>query len=99
MVAYRVREEVFNKIMVGIRKFLYFILKLDIHKKYNKHQDNDGYMPVMSYSPKENKYRFNCYCFECPVNMKGLCASRFFTIPFEALHEFDGDNIIKNYCG
>lgn len=85
--------------MVRIRKFLYFIFRLDIHRKYVKHQDNRGYVPVMSYSPREEKYRFNCYCTTCPCNIKGLCASRFFSIPFKTLHEFDGDNIIKNYCG
>jgi len=96
---YRIREEIFNKIMVNVRKLLYFLLRLDIHKKFCNYETKEGYFPVMSYSIKENKYRFNCYCFTCPCNFEGLCSSKFFKIPFEAMHEFDGDNIIKNYCG
>ena len=96
---YKTRENIFNRIMIKTRKFLYFLLKLDIHKKYKKYSNKDSYFPVMSYSLKDKKYRFNCYCFECPANSEGLCVSRFYKIPIETLHEFDGDNIIKNYCG
>ena len=96
---YIIREKIFNKIMVIVRKLLYFLLKLDIHKKFCNYENNDSYFPVMSYSIKDKKYRFNCYCLTCSCNNNGLCVSKFFKIPTEALHEFDGDNIIKNYCG
>ena len=96
---YRIREEIFNKIMVNVRKLLYFLLRLNIHKNLHAYQNSEGYFPVMCYSNKDEKYRFNCYCLTCPCNIDGLCATKFFKIPFEALHEFDGDNIIKNYCG
>jgi len=96
---YRIREEIFNKIMFKIRKILYFVLRLDKHKKYKKDKDIRGFIPVLSYNPKTKYYRFNCYCFSCPCNFKGLCSTHFTKIPIECLHEFDGDNIIKNYCG
>lgn len=99
MIAYRTRENIFNKIMVLTRKTLYFILGLDRHKKFVKELSNEGYIPIMSYNPKLKKYRFNCYCRACPVNKDGLCSTMFYKIPLECLHEFDGDNIIKNYCG
>lgn len=32
--SYRIREKIFNKIMVKIRRFLYSILNLDRYEKY-----------------------------------------------------------------
>ena len=96
---YRTREQIFNWIMVKIRKVLYFLLKLDIHRKYEANKNIHELLPVLSYDFKRNQYRFNCYCFECPANYRGICSTQFSTIPINCLHEFDGDNIIKNYCG
>ncbi len=96
---YEYREKIFNFIMVQIRKYLYLLLKLDIHRKYEKNTDITGYFPVLSYNLNKKTYRFNCYCFDCPCNFNGLCSTRFYKIPINCLHEFDGDNIVKNYCG
>jgi len=97
---YRTRENIFNFIMVKIRKILYFILRLDIHKKFHNYIiKNTGYIPVLSVNPKKKVYRFNCYCFTCPCNFKGLCKTQFFKIPKNQLHKFDGDNILQNWCG
>jgi len=98
--SYMLRETIFNKIMVTTRKILYFLLKLDKHKKFKKfYIDKKNYIPLLSYNIKEKHYRFNCYCFSCPCNIKGLCATKFGSIPRHLMHEFDGDNIIKNLCG
>lgn len=96
---YKIRESIFNKIMVRVRRFLYFIFRLDIHKKYNTYKNKEGYIPVMSYNPEKKAYRYNCYCFTCPCNSEGLCVTEHSSIPLHLLHEFDGDNIIHNYCG
>lgn len=99
---YYIRENIFNKIMIFIRHFLYFLLKLDIHKKFEKFNffnDNEKYISLLSYNVKNKYYRFNCYCYECPVNNDGLCRTKFFSLPFHNLHEFDNDNIIRNFCG
>lgn len=98
---YKMREDIFNWIMVKIRKLLYFILRLDIHKKFIPYTSKNEYIPLLSYSIKEKHYRFNCYCFDCPVNEKGLCSTIFNELPLNSyyVHEFDGDNIIRNYCG
>ena len=93
---YHIREEIFNRIMVFIRKMLYSILRLDKHRKYEINKDIHNLIPVMSYDFNKKNYRFNCYCFECPANYRGICSTCFQTIPFDNLHEFDGDNIIKN---
>ena len=96
---YRLREGIFNFIMVRVRRILYLTLHLNKHKKYEKDIDKEGFIPILSYNPKMKYYRFNCYCFDCPCNFEGLCSTHFNKIPIECLHEFDGDNVIKNYCG
>jgi hypothetical protein len=96
---YLIREKIFNKIMVSIRKCLYFLLRLDRHKDYESDKNKDGFFPLLSYNSKLKTYRFNCYCFSCPCNSKGLCVTEFSQLPTNILHEFDGDNIIKNFCG
>ena len=96
---YRTREDIFNKIMTFMRKILYFILHLDEHKKYQKDENNEGFISVLSYNPKTKYYRFNCYCLTCPCNSEGLCSTHFPEIPHQMMHAFDGDNIIRNYCG
>jgi len=44
-------------------------------------------------------YRFACYCRSCPCNDNGKCATRYTRLPISQLHEWDGDNIIKAWCG
>lgn len=96
---YRRREDFFNRVMVSVRGFLYWFLCLDAHKKFSSVLDNEGYVPLLVWSPERRHYRFACYCRECPANRKGLCCTPFSKIPVAQLHEFDGDNIVKNYCG
>ena len=96
---YREREKYFNEAMTNIRNQLYDILKLNKHKKFDSYLSNDGFIPLLSINPKNKQYRFNCYCFDCPCNKDGLCVSCFNYIPKDILHEFDGDNIVKNFCG
>lgn len=96
---YREREKYFNQCMTNIRNYLYQKMKLDKHRKYKNHISNDGYIPILSVNPKTKEYRFNCYCFDCPCNKDGLCVTKFISIPKNNFHEFDGDNIIKNFCG
>jgi len=96
---YNKREEIFNNIMIKMRYILYYILKLDKHKRFKSYISNEGYIPVMSVNPKTKQYRFNCYCFDCPCNKDSLCVTAFNKIPKDLIHEFDDDNIIKNLCG
>jgi len=96
---YKEREEIFNQIMVKLRSSLYDILKLDKHKKFVCHSDKDGYIPLLSFHPKKKLYRFHCYVSDCPCNQDGLCCTEHRMIPLHLIHEFDGDNIIKQYCG
>ena len=87
--------------MVNARKLLYIILRLDKHKKFKPYKNDKNFIPLLSVNPETTTYRFNCYCFDCPVNEDGLCRTTFDKIPLNSyvIHEFDGDNIIRNYCG
>jgi len=99
---YRERENIFNSIMKAMREMLYDELNLDEHRKFREFKDKSGYIPVLSVNPETKIYRFNCYCFECPNNQEGLCRTEFSKLPLNntyILHEFDNDNIVRNYCG
>lgn len=96
---YKTREKIFNKIMVTMRRILYIALKLDRHINYVNHRNNEGYIPVLYVNPFSKEYRFGCYCFDCPCNYMGICATEFQEIPYKMMHDFDDDNIIKNNCG
>lgn len=96
---YRTREEIFNKIMSYVRRFLYIVLKLDIHRRLRPWTNNNGFVTLLSYHLSTKKYRFHCYCVDCPNNANGICSTRFTWLPLREMHEFDGDNVIKNYCG
>lgn len=98
-IKYKQREEIFNKLMVAIRKTLYEALNLDAHKNFYKYLDKNEYVPVLSVNPKTNTYLFHCYCSDCPCNKDGICCTEHAKLPINLLHEFDGDNIIKQYCG
>lgn len=73
MVNYRIRENIFNKVMVLIRKILYVILQLDKHIKIKPFLTKDKFIPLLSYNLDEKCYQFNCYCLESvELNLKRL---------------------------
>ena len=96
---YREREKYFNESITNIRNYLYEKMNLDKHKKFEKNKDNNGYIPILSFNPHKKTYRFNCYCFDCPCNSDGLCSSEHIVFPVDIMHPFDGDNIVKQFCG
>ena len=62
-----------------------------------KHRD---FIPLLYWDRKKKLYRFGCTVIECPCNNgMGICGSPHTRIPKQLLHEFDGDNIIKQVCG
>jgi hypothetical protein len=46
-------------------------------------------------------YVMACYCYGCPMNKQGVCSSTHQTLLSlkNLMHEFDGDNIIRQVCG
>lgn len=96
---YEIREQMFNTIMTLVRRSLYFILHLDKHKKYEPHLIDGEYIPLIEYNIEYDRYRFRCYCFDCPCNVNGYCDMEPTKLLQVQLHEFDGDNCIKQWCG
>jgi hypothetical protein len=63
----------------------------------HKHRD---FIPLLFWDKKNKVYKFGCTVIECPCNGgTGICSSPHINIPLNLLHEFDGDNIIKQVCG
>jgi len=58
-----------------------------------------GLIPLLYWDPVKKRYLFGCTVALCPNNRDGFCVSEHFKLPIEFLHEFDGDNIIKQMCG
>jgi len=62
---------------------------------------------VVAYDPKTNCYRYGCNVRGCPCNLQnGWCSKatpvidREFTAKMlNMLHEYDGDNCVKQWCG
>jgi len=59
----------------------------------------EGLFPLIFWDVVNKRYVFRCTVVGCPCNRNGLCASTHLKIPMCLLHEFDGDNIIKQLCG
>lgn len=58
-----------------------------------------GLIPLLYYDTENRVYVFACTVRSCPCNRDGLCTTTFTHLPVHLLHEFDGDNIIKQVCG
>lgn len=55
--------------------------------------------PLILWDKDNECYVFGCTVKGCPCNNNGLCATRHKNLPKGLLHEFDGDNIIRQLCG
>ncbi|VVB51811.1 Uncharacterised protein [uncultured archaeon] len=64
-----------------------------------KHTHN--LIPVLFYDRERKGYRAGCTVAECPWNENGVCVTVTLNLAFlkNILHEFDGDNIVKQACG
>lgn len=58
-------------------------------------------IPVLFYDKEKRGYRAGCTVLQCPYNENGVCIT--LTLFLEhlktILHEFDGDNIVQQWCG
>uniref|UniRef100_A0A6M3KBB6 Uncharacterized protein n=1 Tax=viral metagenome TaxID=1070528 RepID=A0A6M3KBB6_9ZZZZ len=62
---------------------------------------------VVAYDPKTKLYRYGCNVSKCPCNLKnGWCSKatpalnkEFIQMMLNRLHEYDGDNCVKQFCG
>ncbi len=64
------------------------------------HVPSDDLMILVAYDRKTKLYRFGCTVTECPCNMKnGWCSKATLYLDKKMLHDFDGDNAVKQWCG
>ena len=77
--------------------------KLELKMKLGE-EELEKLIPLLYYDPKQKAYRFGCTCLKCPCNAGGVCgAGNHQTLKslfeLDKIHEFDGDNILRQVCG
>jgi hypothetical protein len=68
---------------------------------------SDDLVILLAYDRKTNLYRYGCSVKDCPCNMgNGWCSKstptldkKFLEMMLNMLHEYDGDNCVKQWCG
>ena len=64
------------------------------------HIPSEDLMILLAYDRKTELYRFGCNVKECPCNMQnGWCSKALPFLDKNMLHEYDGDNAVKQWCG
>lgn len=56
-------------------------------------------VPVLFYDKARKGYRAGCSVIECPSNENGICMALHASIHQIYLHEYDGDNCVRQECG
>lgn len=58
-------------------------------------------IPVLFYDKNKKGYRAGCTVIDCPFNENGVCRTVALILDQvkTILHEFDGDNIVHQWCG
>lgn len=69
--------------------------RIEISSKYK------NLIPLLFWDKENKVYHFGCNVISCPCNNGlGICGIKHIKLPnYLFLHEFDGDNIIKQICG
>ena len=81
--------------------------EISLRERGAKHIPSKELALLLVYDRKTKLYRYGCSVTECPCNMKnGWCSKATPTIDKEflrgmlnMLHEYDGDNCVKQWCG
>lgn len=64
------------------------------------HIPSDALMILLAYDHKRKLYWYGCTVDECPCHMKnGWCSKATPFLDKKMIHEFDGDNAVKQWCG
>lgn len=63
------------------------------------HKETEDLLPLIYWDKREGAYRFGCTVRECPANIDGICCTPALSFDMMELHEFDGDNCVKQVCG
>jgi len=74
-----------------------------VEKKYEKFKPSPKKLVALLLWDVEKKaYRMGCQCILCPCNQNGVCGvvnKETLEMLMLRMHEFDGDNIIRQVCG
>lgn len=55
---------------------------------------------MLAYDHETKLYRYGCSVKECPCNMQnGWCSKATLYLDKNMLHDYDGDNCVKQWCG
>ena len=79
----------------------------EIRKKEAPAVPSEDIFVVVAYDPKTRLYRYGCNVKGCPCNLQnGWCSKatpaldkHFLEMMLNMLHEYDGDNAVKQWCG
>ena len=82
-------------------------VEIALREQGAEHIPSDDLIILLAYDKKTNLYRYGCSVTECPCNMKnGWCSKatpaldkEFLGAMLNMLHEYDGDNCVKQWCG
>ena len=70
------------------------------NEAYSKaHKETNELLPLIYWDKIDKVYRFGCTVRECPANIEGICCTPAMSFDLMDLHEFDGDNCVKQVCG
>lgn len=72
-----------------------------------EHIPSEDLIILLAYDQKTKLYRYGCSVKDCPCNMKnGWCSKAtpaidkdFLKLMLNMLHDYDGDNCVKQWCG
>jgi hypothetical protein len=75
--------------------------RAELEGESRKEIESAELIPLLYYDVKNKCYRAGCTVHGCPCNHNGVCSTRILSIDYvkNILHEFDGDNIVQQYCG
>jgi hypothetical protein len=74
--------------------------EIELREQGAENIPSDDLIVLVVYDRKTQLYRYGCTVTECPCNMKnGWCSKATPFLDKKMLHEFDGDNAIKQWCG
>lgn len=79
----------------------------EIRRKEAPALPSDEVMILLAYDPKTKLYRYGCNVKECPCNLQnGWCSKatpaldkEYLRTMLNMLHEYDGENCVKQWCG
>ena len=72
----------------------------EIRRKEMPAVPSEDLMILLAYDRKTKLYRYGCNVKSCPCNLgNGWCSKGSIRLEKNMLHDFDGDNAVKQFCG